>query len=154
MEYDSENDEYICALDRRLKKIGLIKRTSKSGYISQVTKYECENCEGCPVKNKCTKAKGNKQIQVSKKFVEKRKVSFENITTPEGIILRMNRSIQAEGTFGVIKEDHGFRRFLLRGSVNVKIEFLLKALAYNIAKLHNKIIGNRLGCSLFVKEIL
>lgn len=66
----------------------------------------------------------------------------------------MNRSIQAEGTFGVIKEDHGFRRFLLRGSVNVKIEFLLKALAYNIAKLHNKIIGNRLGCSLFVKEIL
>ena len=24
----------------------------------------------------------------------------------------MNRSIQAEGTFGVIKEDHGFRRFL------------------------------------------
>ena len=38
MEYDSENDEYICALDRRLKKIGLIKRTSKSGYISQVTK--------------------------------------------------------------------------------------------------------------------
>ena len=154
MEYDSENDEYICALDRLLKKIGLIKRTSKSGYISQVTKYECENCEGCPVENKCTKAKGNKQIQVSKKFVEKRKVSFENITTLEGIILRMNRSIQAEGTFGVIKEDHGFRRFLLRGSVNVKIEFLLKALAYNIAKLHNKIIGNRLGCSLFVKEIL
>ena len=46
MEYDSENDEYICALGRRLKKIGLIKRTSKSGYISQVTKYECENCEG------------------------------------------------------------------------------------------------------------
>ena len=154
MEYDSENDEYICALGRRLKKIGLIKRTSKSGYISQVTKYECENCEGCSVKNKCTKAKGNKQIQVSKKFVEKRKVSFENITTPEGIILRMNRSIQAEGTFGVIKEDHGFRRFLLRGSVNVKIEFLLKALAYNIAKLHNKIIDNRLGCSLFIKEIL
>ena len=24
----------------------------------------------------------------------------------------MNRSIQAEGTFGVIKEDRGFRRFL------------------------------------------
>lgn len=66
----------------------------------------------------------------------------------------MNRSIQAEGTFAVIKEDHGFRRFLLCGVVNVKIEILLKALAYNIAKLHNKIIGNRLGGSLFVKEML
>lgn len=64
MEYDSENDEYICALGRCLKKIRLIKRTSKSGYISQVTKYECESCEGCQVKNKYTKAKGNKQIQV------------------------------------------------------------------------------------------
>lgn len=153
MDYDFERDEYICASGRRLKNIGLIKRTSKSGYVSQVTKYECENCEGCSVKNKCTKAKGNKQIQVSKKFVEKRKISFENITTSKGIILRMNRSIQAEGTFGVVKEDHGFRRFLLRGSINVKIEFLLKALAHNIAKLHNKIISNRLGCSLFIKEI-
>ena len=118
-----------------------------------MTKYECESFEGCSIKNKCTKSKGNKQIQTSKKFVEKRKVSFENITTPEGIILRMNRSIQAGGAFGVVKENHGFRKFLLRGSVNVKIEFLLKALTYNIAKLHNKIVSNRLGCSLFIKEI-
>lgn len=153
MDYDIENDEYLCASGRRLKKVGLINKTSKSGYISEVTKYECENCEGCSVKSKCTKAKGNKQIQVSKNFIEKRKVSFDNITSPKGIILRMNRSIQAEGTFGVIKEDHGFRRFLLRGSVNVKIEFLLNALARNISKLHNKITHNRLGCSLFTKEI-
>lgn len=68
MEYDSENDEYICALGRRL-----IKRPSKSGYISQVTKYECENYKGYPVKNKCTKAKGNKQIQVSKNLLRKEK---------------------------------------------------------------------------------
>ena len=31
-----------------------------------------------------------------------------------GILLRMNRSIQAEGTFGIIKQDYGFRQFLLR----------------------------------------
>lgn len=66
----------------------------------------------------------------------------------------MNRSIHGEGTFGVVKEEHGFRRFLLRSSVNVKIEFLLKVLAHNIAKLHNKIISNRLGGSIFIKEIL
>lgn len=154
MDYDAENDEYICASGRRLKKIGLTTRTSKSGYISKITKYECENCQECALKNKCTKSKGNKMIQVSRKFIEKRKASLENITTPKGIILRMNRSIQAEGTFGVIKEDHYFRRFLLRSSVNVMIESLLKALAYNIAKLHNKITKNRLGCSLYVKEIV
>ncbi|WP_347454444.1 transposase [Clostridium sp. IBUN125C] len=26
--------------------------------------YECEDCDGCEYKNKCTKAKGNKQIHV------------------------------------------------------------------------------------------
>ena len=28
----------------------------------------------------------------------------------------MNRSIQSEGAFGVIKQDYGFRQFLLRGN--------------------------------------
>ena len=154
MEYDLENYEYICASGRSLKNIGLIERTSKSGYISEVTKYECESCEGCSIKNKCTKAKNNRQFKCQKKFIEKRKISLKNITTPKGIILRMNKFIQVEGTFGVIKQNHGFRRFLLRGSVNVKIEFLLKALAHNIAKLHTKITKNRLGCSLFKNELV
>ena len=123
MDYDLENDEYICASGKRLKNIGLIERTSKLGYISEVTKYKCESCEGCSIKNKCTKAKRNKEIQV-------------------------------EGTFGVIKQDHGFRRFLLRGSINVKTEFLLKVLAHNIAKLHTKITKNRLDCSLFKKKLV
>ena len=51
----------------------------------------------------------------------------------------MNRSIQVEGAFGVIKENHNFRRFLTRGKKSVKVEFTLLALAYNLNKLHNKI---------------
>ena len=51
----------------------------------------------------------------------------------------MNRFIQVEGAFGVIKENHNFRRFLTRGKKNVKVEFTLLALAYNLNKLHNKI---------------
>ena len=54
----------------------------------------------------------------------------------------MNRSIQVEGAFGVIKENHNFRRFLTRGKKNVKVEFTLLALAYNLNKLHNKIQQN------------
>lgn len=57
MNYYLENGEYIGASGRSLKNIGLIKMTSKSAYISQVTKYECKNCEGRSIKNKCTKAK-------------------------------------------------------------------------------------------------
>jgi hypothetical protein len=65
----------------------------------------------------------------------------------------MNRSIQVEGAFGAIKEDHNFRQFLLRGKEKVMIEFLLIAIGYNINKLHNKIQDSRHGMQLHEKEI-
>lgn len=51
----------------------------------------------------------------------------------------MNRSIQAEGSFGELKQDMSFRRYLSRGTQNVTAESILLAMAYNISKLHNKI---------------
>ena len=73
----------------------------------------------------------------------------EKTKTEFGRLLRMNRSIQDEGVFGVLKQDHGFRRFLCRGKNNIRTEFLLLGLAYNIKKLFAKISENRLGISLF-----
>ena len=55
----------------------------------------------------------------------------------------MNRSIQVEGAFGVLKEDYGFRRFLLRGKKNVRTEYLLLCLGYNVNKLHAKLQNDR-----------
>jgi hypothetical protein len=57
----------------------------------------------------------------------------------------MNRSIQVKGAFGVLKEDHRFRRFLTRETKNIKIEFLLLSFGYNINKLWNKRKQNRSG---------
>ena len=122
---------------------------AQTGFISEKAMYRCESCGGCPYKQNCTKAKENKTLAVSHKFKELRAESQENITTKFGKQLRMNRSIQAEGVFGVLKEDHGFRRFLCRGKNNIKTEFLLLGLAYNIKKLFTKISGNRFGISLF-----
>ena len=51
----------------------------------------------------------------------------------------MNRSIQAEGSFAVVKEDMNFRRYLYRGKENVLAQSVLLAIAYNINKLHFKI---------------
>jgi len=145
MIYDEINDEYTCHNNKKLKVIGESTRRSKSGYEADVTLYECENCDDCTYKLKCTKAKGNKKLSVSKKFVQKRSKSLENITSLQGTMLRMNRSIQVEGAFGVLKEDHGFRRFLTRGKKNVKTEFTLLCIGYNINKFHNKIQQDRCG---------
>ena len=51
----------------------------KNGYESEVTVYGCEDCTGCPHKEKCTRAKGNKRLYISKSFLEKRQKSYENI---------------------------------------------------------------------------
>lgn len=145
MAYNEEKDYYICASGKKMLLKGTKSKKSKSGYKSTVHVYECENCSGCEYKNKCTKAKGNKQLHVAKNFIRLRNKSLKNITTEKGILLRMNRSIQVEGAFGVIKEDYGYRRFLMRGTPKVRTEFLLMAFGYNVNKLHNKTLQKRNG---------
>ena len=148
MAYNEKTDEYTCHNDRKLRVVGTFHRKSATGYRSEVTLYECEDCTNCPCKGKCTKAKGNRQMQVSKVFVQERQKSYENIMSPKGTEYRMNRSIQVEGAFGVLKNDYKFKRFLTRGKTNVKTEFLFLVLGYNINKLHAKIQKNRLGFQL------
>jgi transposase len=148
MAYNAETDEYTCHNGKQLKPVSTFKKKSSTGYVSEVTVYECESCEGCPHKEKCTKAKGNRRMEVSKTFVEKRRKSYENITSELGVQLRVNRSIQSEGAFGVLKEDRQFDRFLTRGKQNVMTEILLLCFGYNVNKLHSKIQNERCGNSL------
>ena len=60
----------------------------------------------------------NKVLMVSKTMSRKRAEDLERITSEYGTMLRMNRSIQAEGSFADVKEDMNFRRYLYRGKVN------------------------------------
>jgi len=148
MVYNAETDEYTCHNGKQLKPVRVFNRKSSVGYVSEVTLYECESCEGCPHKQKCTKAKGNRLMEVSKKLLESRQKSYENITSELGTQLRVNRSIQSEGAFGVLKQDRQFDRFLTRGKQNVKTEILLLCFGYNVNKLHAKIQGERCGNDL------
>lgn len=47
-------------------------KKSKSGFESVNRIYEYEDCTGCALKDKCTKAKGNKQLQAAKEFLRLR----------------------------------------------------------------------------------
>ena len=95
----------------------------------------------------------SKNLYVSKNFQRQRREMEARINTDEGILLRINRSIQVEGAFGVLKQDMGFRRFLLRGQVKVQTELHLLAIAFNIKKLHNKIQSNRCGVYLHIPQV-
>ena len=90
-----------------------------------------------------------KTLQVSKTFLKYRQENLERILSDDGILLRTNRSIQAEGSFGDLKQDMQFRRYLSKGTQNVLAESTLLAMARNINKLHNKIQKGRIGMHLF-----
>lgn len=149
MKYCETSDSYICHAGKQLIPLFVKNQKSKSGYRSEVTVYECEDCCGCPYKEKCTRSKGNKRLYVSKKFIAARQESYENIMSETGILYRMNRSIQVEGAFGVLKNDYEFQRFLLRGKTKVKLEILLLCMGYNINKLHAKIQNDRTKTHMF-----
>ncbi len=75
-----------------------------------------------------------KEVILKEIFWEKRQQSLENITSERGIQLRINRSIQVEGAFGLLKNDFGFRRFLTTGKQNVYTEMLFLAFGLNLKK--------------------
>ena len=63
---------------------------------------------------------------------------INNLNSVHGALLRMNRSIQAEGTYGVMKWDRSYTRAYRRGMENVNLELMMISVGFNIYKYHNK----------------
>ena len=157
MEYHADRDSYICRNGRELTVTNERRSKTTSGYVSVKTYYRSPDCTGCPYKTECIKGnncktpmeKRNKVLMVSKTMSQKRAEDLERITSEYGTMLRMNRSIQAEGSFADVKEDMNFRRYLYRGKANALAESILLAMGRNINKLHCKIQTGRTGSYLF-----
>ena len=157
MEYHADRDSYICRNGRELTVTNERRSKTASGYVSVKTYYRSPDCTGCPYKTECIKGnncktpmeKRDKVLMVSKTMSQKRAEDLERITSEYGTMLRMNRSIQAEGSFADVKEDMNFRRYLYRGKANALAESILLAMGRNINKLHCKIQTGRTGSHLF-----
>ena len=65
--------------------------------------FQCEDCSGCPHKEKCCKCKGNRIVRLNEELTQFHAEVLNNLNSIHGALLRMNRSIQSEGTFGTIK---------------------------------------------------
>ncbi len=157
MDYDTGADSYTCKNGKKLSADHVRHSKSKTGYISEKTIYKCEDCSGCPYKKDCIRGNNcstpleerTKILQVAKAFLKYRQECRERILSDKGILFRTNRSIQAEGSFGDLKQDMQFRRYVSKGTPNVLAESILLAMARNINKLHHKIQKGRTGTHLF-----
>ena len=157
MTYDAEEDCYICHNGKKIKKTKVRTVKTASGYQREETHYHCSECDGCPYREKCMPGKNwkkpveqrYKHLTVSKEFERLRKLEYELINSDEGKMLRMNRRIQAEGSFADIKGDSGFTRYLCRGEENVLAESILYAMAHNLGWLHTRIQNDQLALHLY-----
>ena len=100
--------------------------------------YQCEDCTGCPHRDQCYKGKENRTIRLNEELTGIHKEVLENLNSIHGALLRMNRSIQAEGAFGTVKWNHSYTRLRRRGVEGVLLELALVSSGFNLHKYHLK----------------
>jgi transposase len=132
--YDQQRDQYLCPSGKPMKNVGSYCNKNKTGFEQTFTKYQAKNCKGCPLKEQCHQQQGNRIIEVNHNLNRLRKKADKRLKTKRGILKRKQRCIEIESVFANIKQNHHFRRFMLRGIEKVTIETGLLALAHNLRK--------------------
>jgi transposase len=133
-QYDDEEDTWTCGAGQKLVFRYESKEKTESGFEIHHRHYRSSNCEGCPLKSACTKAAGNREIKVSLRYMRFKQKAREKLRSEEGYALSVRRMIEPESVFGQMKNNRGFRRFLLRGLPKVSLEVGWLSLAHNLLK--------------------
>lgn len=100
--------------------------------------YQCEDCTNCPHKEKCCKCAGNRIVRLNEELTEIHEEVLRNLNSVQGALLRMNRSIQAEGAYGTIKWNRAYTRARRRGLNGVILEIAMISCGFNLHKYHLK----------------
>ena len=72
--YDSEQKEYTCPCGNPVPYKMTRKRKNDSGYEQIVDVYQCENCEGCPFRELCTKSEYGRMIQRNENWISQKTI--------------------------------------------------------------------------------
>lgn len=107
-------------------------------YGRQEEIYVCEDCSACPYAAQCKKTDGNRTVCLNQELTAIHEEVLKNLNSIHGALLRMNRSIQAEGTFGILKYDRWYKRVVRRGLDSVGLELFLVSIGHNLYKFFNK----------------
>ena len=110
------------------------KQRSKGGKL-----YKFTGCINCNYSYICKKSLKNKDYdyrlyELNSDYELLKEQARENLLSPKGIEIRINRSIQVEGTFGQIKQNMQYVRIRRRGIDKLSCEIMLMCLGRNIRK--------------------
>ena len=132
--YNRDEDYYVCPMGQHMNPCGQRQTKSGSDYVSVITLYRAQRCEGCPLGSLCKKAKGNRTIYVNHKLNAYKKEAFLLLTSEEGMKHRSQRPIEPEAAFGQMKEDMHYKRFRHFGKDKVYMDIGLFGIGFNLKK--------------------
>lgn len=141
----SRPDSYVLQEDESIKclnsNIGIeVQLDNRHPTKANTVFYKIEGCNSCPFKDYCKRYMNNKDedfkiFEVNKEYQILKNETIENLLSIKGIEMRVNRSIQVEGAFGIIKQDMNYTRSRRTSLSKVEAEFMLTYLGFNIRKL-------------------
>lgn len=109
--------------------------------------YKITGCRKCEFSKYCKrwqkrKSENFKVFEVDTKLRRYIQQAEENLLSVKGIEIRVNRSCQNEGSYGVLKQDMHYIRFRRTSLPKVTVEYMLTFMGYNIRKLFRHFGGN------------
>ncbi|MDN5205725.1 IS1182 family transposase [Fulvivirgaceae bacterium BMA10] len=132
--YNPDQDKVYCPMGQPMDNIGPHRRLTTNGFEQTYTRYQARNCSSCPLRGQCHKAKGNRIIEINHNLGAHKQTVKQNLLSDKGVAYRKQRPADVEAVFGNIKQNKGFRRFMLKGIKKVEIEAGLLAIAHNLNK--------------------
>jgi transposase len=131
--YHANTDSYICPSGQTLKFLEIRSVTNK---IVRVYGGLAAVCRLCSAFGMCTKNRYRGRELLIGRYDTLLRNHRNWMTTPLAKIAYGRRKELAEPTFGILKEQLAFRRFLLRGLDNIKAEAFMVATAFNLRSLY------------------
>lgn len=128
--YDPLTDTYTCPEDKPLVRVA-------TWYVDDqpLHRYRGQVCDDCPMRAACTQNIRGREL-LRHPWDDAVLAHRDRMATAMATArLRVRRQL-IEPVFGIIKEQLGLRRFLLRGREGVRAEWLLTGAAYNLRKLY------------------
>ena len=136
--YNQEGNFFVCPAGKKLLLSKKNTEVTKRGFKYETYTYVCEDCSGCPLREKCTKAKENRSLTINPKLDAFRKETRENLKSEVGVVLKKRRGYEIETFWGDLKHNQGYRRIRLRGLSKANLELAWLCIGYNLRKLHQK----------------
>ena len=132
--YNRTQDCFYCPMGQPMRFIGKRRQHTKTGFEQEIHIYQAIRCQGCPLRSLCHKSKMDRRIEVNHRLNKIKAEEKEKLLSPQGLVHRSQRPQDVEATFGNLKNNKNFKRFLCKGKNKVEVEFGLLAIAHNIAK--------------------